>query len=318
MTHARRTAVRRLLALAIAASFAAPPAFGEDWYPSRWGAEDEIGAANRLSPEGVLAAAKLVKTGKTYALGIELNSRTPAYPPRVWTLIVIQPFQQAGTTLGPTKTTYNDDLIQGWTGIGSQIDGPGHVGIDGVYYNGNKAADFAAPTGLTKLGIEKVPPIVARGVLLDIAGLKGVDMLPDGAAIGPAEMAAAAKRQGVEVREGDVVLLHTGWMNLIGVDNDRFGAGEPGLNLAGARYLAAKGIVAVGADQWGVEVVPFEEGTGTFEVHQELLAKNGIYLLENMDTRALARDRAYEFMFVLGQPKFTGAVQGMINPIAIR
>ena len=230
----------------------------------------------------------------------------------------MQPFQQTGTTMGPTKTTYNDDLIQGWSGIGSQIDGLGHVGIDGVYYNGNKAADFAAPTGLTKLGIEKVPPIVARGVLLDIAGLKGVDMLPEGAAIGPADMAAAAKREDIAIREGDVVLLHTGWLNLIGVDNDRFGAGEPGLNLAGARYLAAKGIVAVGADQWGVEVVPFEPGRGTFEVHQELLAKNGIYVLENMDTRALARDNAYEFMFVLGQPKFTGAVQGMINPIAIR
>ena len=115
-----------------------------------------------------------------------------------------------------------------------------------------------------------------------------------------------------------MVLFNTGWISLIGQDDKRFGSVEPGLGVEGARYLAEKGVVAVGADSWALEVIPFEPGTGVFEVHQVLLAQNGIYILENMNTAELAKDKAYEFMFVLGQPRYTGAVQAIINPVAIR
>jgi kynurenine formamidase len=289
----------------------------QDWTKSKWGPEDEIGAANYMTPELVLKAASLVKTGKTYALGIPVDSKTPAYPPRSFKITIVQPGQAGSAGIGPNKATYNDDIIDTWVGIGSQIDGLGHLGVEHVYYNGNKLADFADPTGLKKLGIEKVPPIVTRGVLLDMAAYYGTDIVKEGTAFNTKEIEEAAKKQGVEIRQGDVVIFHTGWLGLIGRDDKRYGAGEPGVGVEGAKYLTSKGVVAVGADTWAVEAIPFET-PNVFEVHQILLAKNGTYILENMDTAALARDKGYEFLFVLGQPRWRGGVQSMINPIAIR
>lgn len=289
-----------------------------DWTASRWGPEDQIGAANYLSAEGARAAASLVKTGKTYALGIETGPDTPAFPPRFFKVTVLQPGQAGGATLGPTKTSYNDDMVSGWLGVGSQLDGLGHIGIDNVYYNGNSGAEIGQASGLTRLGIETVPPIVSRGVLLDMAAYFETEVVKEGTAFNRPEIQAVAERQGIELQRGDVVLFHTGWLSLIDDDAERYAAGGPGLGVDGARYLADIGVVAVGADTWAVEVLPFEPGSGTFQVHQELLAKNGTFLLENMSTAALAADKAYEFMFVLGAARLTGAVQMIVNPIAIR
>lgn len=310
----------RHLTLSISAvllAAAATTAQAQDWTKSKWGAADEIGAANYMTPELAVKAAQLVKTGKTYALGIPVDSKTPAYPPRGFKVTIVQPGQAGIPGLGPSKTTYNDDIIEGWVGVGSQIDGLGHIGVEHVYYNGNKLADFADPTGLKKLGVEKIPPIVARGVLLDMAAHYGVDVVKEGTAFNVKEIEDVAKKQGVEIRQGDVVLFHTGWISLIGNDDKRYNAGEPGLGAEGAKYLTGKGVVAVGADNWALEVLPFES-KNIFEVHQILLAMNGTYILENMNTAELAKDKAYEFMFVLGQPRFKGAVQSMINPVAIR
>jgi len=292
-------------------------ASAQDWTKSKWGPNDEIGAANYMTPELVLKAASLVKTGKTYALGIPVTSSTPAYPPRSFKITVVQPGQAGIAGLGPNKATYNDDILDTWVGIGSQLDGLGHLGVEHVYYNGNKLADFADPTGLKKLGIEKVPPIVTRGVLLDMAAYYNTDIVKEGTAFNTKEIEEVAKKQGVEIRQGDVVIFHTGWLSLIGKDDKRYSAGEPGLGVEGAKYLTSKGVVAIGADTWALEVLPFES-KNVFEVHQILLAMNGTYILENMDTAALAKDKGYEFLFVLGQPRWTGGVQAMINPIAIR
>jgi len=282
----------------------------------KWGKDDTIGAANYMTPELVVKAADLIKTGKTYSLGMELNRDFPAWGSRFFDITVIQP--RVGGPVGPTKLTSTDDILHTWLGIGSQIDGFGHIGIDHVHYNGHKAQDIVAVDGLKKLGVEGIPPIVTRGVLINMAQHFDTDMMDAGKAFNRAEIEAAAKAQGVEIRQGDVVLFHTGWMSLLGKDNERFSKGEPGLGVDGARYLADLGVVAVGADTWAVEVLPFEEGAGTFEVHQTLLAKNGVYILENMNTHELAADKVNEFMFVLGQPKVKGAVQMMVNPIAIR
>ncbi|OPY97243.1 polyketide cyclase [Bradyrhizobium sacchari] len=292
-------------------------ASAQDWTKSKWGPNDEIGAANYMTPELVVKAASLVKTGKTYALGIPVTPQTPAYPPRTFKLTIVQPGQAGSPGLGPNKATYNDDILDTWVGIGSQLDGLGHLGVEHVYYNGNKLADFADPTGLKKLGIEKVPPMVTRGVLLDMAAYFKTDIVKEGTAFNVKEIEEAAKQQNVEIRQGDVVIFHTGWLSLIGKDDKRYSAGEPGLGVEGAKYLTGKGVVAIGADTWALEVLPFES-KNVFEVHQILLAMNGTYILENMDTAALARDKGYEFLFVLGQPRWTGGVQAMINPIAIR
>jgi kynurenine formamidase len=292
-------------------------ASAQDWTKSKWGPNDEIGAANYMTPELVVKAASLVKTGKTYALGMPVDSKTPAYPPRTFKITIVQPGQAGNSGIGPNKATYNDDILDTWVGIGSQIDGLGHLGIEHVYYNGNKLADFADPTGLKKLGIEKIPPMVTRGVLLDMAAYYNTDVVKEGTAFNVKEIEEVAKKQGVEIRQGDVVIFHTGWLSLIGKDDKRYSTAEPGLGVEGAKYLTGKGVVAVGADTWAVEVLPFES-KNVFEVHQILLAMNGTYILENMDTAELARDKGYEFLFVLGQPRWRGGVQSMINPIAIR
>jgi kynurenine formamidase len=286
---------------------------------SRFGPNDEVGNVNHITPEKTLAATKLVTKGKAYRLGIETNKDTPAYPPRTFSLTVIQPGQIGGTTIGPTKTSYNDDIISGWVGVGSQLDGLGHIGVDNVYYNCFKATEFAMADGLKKLGIEKLPAVATRGVLLDMVGLFGTDPVKEGTAFNRAEIERAMKRQNIQsIGQGDVVLFHTGWTKLIGKDNKRYNAGEPGLGVDGAKYLASLGVAMVGADTWGLEVVPFEKNAGVFEVHQILLPLNGIYILENMNTEDMVKDQAWEFLFTLGPSRLTGAVQAIINPIAIK
>lgn len=296
---------------------AAHTAFADDWYPSKYGADDTLGAINNLSPGIVVDAAKLVTEGKTYPLGVETGPDSPAYPPRSYSMTVLQLDDGTGTPIGTNKATGNDDLMNLWMGIGSQIDGLGHMGINHTYYNGNKASDFVTPTGLTKLSVDKLPPIVSRGVLLDMAKHLGKPILDAGTAFNESEIKTAATAQGVEIRKGDVVLFHTGWLNVMD-DKDKFMGGEPGIGVGGAKYLAGLGVVAVGSDTWAVEVLPGEVEGELFPVHPELLAKNGVYILENMDTRALAKDGVHEFLFVLGQPRFVGSVQAVINPVAVK
>jgi kynurenine formamidase len=309
----------RLIAVAIGAALASGAALAQQQtcFPSKFGPKDEIGNANHVTPEKTLQAVKTVTRGKSYRLGIETNKDTPAFPPRSWSISIVQPGQQAGGTLGPTKTTYNDDIIMGW--VGSQLDGLGHIGIDNVYYNCNKASEFAQAGGLTKLGIEKFPAFATRGILLDMAGYFKTDIVKEGTPFNRAEIEGAMKAQGVKsIDKGDVVLFYTGWTKLIGKDNKRYGSVEPGLGVGGAKFLAERGVAAVGADNWGLEVIPFEPNQGVFEVHQILLPMNGIYILENMNTEEMVKDQAWEFLFTLGPSRITGAVQAIINPIAIK
>lgn len=317
--------IRRFTTAAVLAAFAtagmpagAAAEDGADWYPSRYGADDTLGAINNLSPARVVEAAKLITTGKTYPLGVPTGPDSPAYPPRQYALTVLSPGDGTGATIGADRATGNDDLLYTWMGIGSQIDGLGHMGINHVYYNGNHASDFVTPRGLTKLSVDRLPPIVSRGVLIDVAGHLGEDILEAGTVITPALIEAIAEENDVEIGLGDVVLFHTGWLNVADTDTERFMSGEPGIGVAAAEYLAERGVVAVGSDSWAVEVLPSEDPRLGFPVHTTLLARNGVYILENMDTRALAADGVTEFLFVLGQPRFVGSVQAVINPVAIR
>lgn len=311
----------KLLAAALACGATFATAEAADWKcESKFGPEDQIGNSNYITPEKTLEAAKLITKGKSYRLGIEVNSKTPAYPPRFFRVTVLQPNQAQGSSFGPTKLTYNDDMVQGWNGVGPQLDGFGHIGIDGVYFNCNKSPDFSKVDGLKKLGIETVPPIATRGIVLDMVALHGKDgIVPEGTAFNQAEIEAAMKRQGIKsIEKGDVVIFHTNWNSLIGKDDKRYASVEPGLGVGGAKYLAGKGVAAIGADTWGLEVLPFEKDSGVFEVHQILLPMNGIYILENLYTAELVKDGVSEFFFTLGPARMTGAVQAIINPIGIK
>jgi kynurenine formamidase len=309
------------IALAFSLLLAAPGFGAEQCQPSRWGAEDEIGAANHVSPEQVLLAVKLVKKGESHPLGIVVDPAMPSFPPRSFALQVVQPGQHNGRSLQPQfgwDLVYNDDMAQLWFGVGPQLDGLGHMGEAGIYYNCNEAVDFIDISGLKKLGTHNVPPLVGRGVLLDMAGHFDVAVMAAGQGISAADIKAAAKSQGVEIRPGDVVLFHTGWTDgMLQSEPTAWAAGEPGLTNEAARYLASLEPMAVGADTWGVDAVPPVDGDKVFYGHIEFLRNKGIYLLETMNTGRLAREGVHEFMFVLGQARIKGAVQMIINPVAL-
>lgn len=306
-------------AFALAAFLAATPVFVSA--DGKWGDDDQLGAANLMTAERIKAAVGLVTEGKVYSLGMEVGPDTPAFPPRSLSVTILQPNQNGNSGLGENNFTYNDDIFMGWLGIGSQIDGLGHSGVDHVYYGGRTYDDFAPASGLTELGLNNLPGLVGRGVMLDMTRHFGTEMVKEGVPYTEEDIKAAAATQNVDLREGDVVLFHSNWMDLLdGDDADpaRFAAAEPGIGVSGAEYLAEIGVMAVGADTWGMEVVPAEEEGQAFRAHQILQPENGIYILENMDTRELAADGVNQFLFVLGQARIEGSVQMIINPIAIR
>ena len=295
--------------------FAASAQDATDWYPSKYGADDRLGAINNLSPEKTAEAAKLITTGKTYALGMVTGPDTPAYGPREYDVTVLQLSDGSGTPLGENQATGNDDIVDVWVGIGSQIDGLGHMGINHTYYNGVPSTDFVATDGLTQFGTQSLPPIATRGILLDMT--KQFNPMPEGKVFNAAEINMAMEMAGVEIEKGDVVLFHTGYM-AANADSETLVQSEPGIGVQGAQYLADLGVVAIGADTWAVEAIPFENPNRPFDVHLTLLAKNGVYILENMVTEDLAADGITEFFFSLGIPKLQGTVQAIINPVAIR
>jgi len=291
----------------------------EECVPSPWGADDQIGAANRVTPERTAAAAKLVKKGISHPLGIVIEPGMPAYPPRYTQLQVVQPNQQFNADLGVGwEASSNDDVLQMWLGTGPQLDGLGHMGEAGEFYNCNQGKDFSIITGLTKLDISGIPPMVGRGVMIDIAKQMGVDSLQAGQPITSDDIKAAMKSQGVTVGEGDVVLLHTGYTDATLKQNPSLWAGSiPGITNEASVFLAGLKPMAVGADTWGLGAVPPRAGDKIFYDHVLLLKQHGIYILETMNTGRLADEGVHEFMFVLGEARLKGAVQMIINPVAM-
>lgn len=304
---------------ALALTVLATPLVADDsWYPSKYGAEDTKGAMNNLSREGAIKAAKLVKTGKVYPLGIVTGPDTPVWPGRSYSVAVMPIDDGGGTPIGNNQVTGHDDVLMTFVGIGTQLDGFAHMGINRRHYNGIHARDFYKPNGVTKFGTEAILPTVTRGVLLDMTKHYNVDQVKPGTAFNRAEIDAAAKAAGVTIGKGDVVLFHTGWMAMAKSDPKQFIAVQPGLGNEGADYLSSLGVVMIGADTAALEVLPSEDPALPFVVHQTLLVKHGVHILENIDTAQLAADNATEFMFVLGQPRFQGTVQAVVNPVAIR
>ena len=307
----------RSLILLVVFAAAATVAYGQSdrWYPSRWGAADQRGAANRITPAKVLEAKNAITKGQIYQLGHVYEAGMPMYGTRHYSIRIPQAFPMPGKN----QAVYHDEVISGELGqIGTQFDGLGHLGIGDLFYNGNKRSEFAQAEGLTKLGIENVGAIVTRGVLIDVAKFKGVAQLPAMYEITVADLKGALQKENVQIRSGDMVLIHTGWSSLWMKDNTKFGATEPGIGLAAAQFLVDAEVVVVGADTWGVEVMPNPDASLSAPVHQLLLARNGIYLHENLITADLARDNAYEFMYSFAPLRLKGATGSPGNPIAIR
>jgi kynurenine formamidase len=294
---------------------------GSKWWPSEWGADDQRGAANRITSRKVLEASRLIQNGKIYSLGHVYETGMPLYGNRHFSLTI--PGSPTGGPFGENRMVYHDEMFSGEIGqVGTQLDGLGHIGVrmggDDYFYNGFRRSEFGKPYGLEKLGIENVGVFFTRGVLVDVAGYKGVPRLKVGEAITAKDLQGALKKEGVKVGEGDVVLIRTGFAQLWIKDNTTYNSGEPGIGMAAGQWLCDQKIALVGSDTWATEVVPSEDKNRPFEVHQLLLVRNGIYNLENLDLEELARDKVYEFAFIFAPLRLKGATGSPGNPIAVK
>jgi len=275
-----------------------------------------IGALKNVSAEKVLQAVDLVKKGKVYSLAIVVLPTEEGSKNWNKYKVHIAPIPSAGTN----KTTGFVDDVAVSPGVGTSMDGLGHAGRDHVHYNGVSADRIFDPNGVKQYGIETVPPIVTRGLLLDVAGARRQRILPKGSVINRAEIESIAKAEGIRIQRGDFVLFNTGWLldDAHGKDPENELVGEAGLNSDGAQYLASLGVAAVGSDTPGVEVYPSEVQGEMAPVHAILIADNGIFLFEKIRTEELAADRVYEFLFIAAPPRLSGTVQSALTPIAIR
>lgn len=293
------------------------------WWPSPWGAQDQKGSHNRITPAKVREAAGLVKTGKVYPLGRVLERGIPVFGERLGAHVVI-PGSPTGGPFGSHKLYYHDELFVGEIGqAGTQFDGLGHIGMvagDGKirYYNGLTQDEVHGTYGLKKLGIENLPPFFTRGVLLDVLALKGGERLPIDYVITVDDIQQTLRRQNVrEPGEGDVVLFRTGHGKLWKKDNAEFNKGCPGPGLTAGRWLVDRKVVVVGADTWPVEAVPGEDPNVPFGCHALWLTMNGMYINENLDLEALAADRAYEFAWSFNPLPLKGGTGSPGNSVAI-
>ncbi len=287
----------------------------EAW--QRWGEDDERGALNHIGSVQVQEAAALVRTGRVLSLAQNLSPRTPVPQHRAG----MQHFMgrdggdYAAGARRPGGFQFAEDTVVLPLHVGTHIDALCHAWYDDALYNGFPASGTRSTSGATRCGIDKMGPVVGRGVLLDIAGVHG-DPLRDGAAIAPRDLEQAAKRVGVAVGKGDIVVIRTGWVEHQGRADSVSFDGEPGLDLDAALWLAEREIAAVGADNFAVEVIPFAQGT-VFPVHQRLIRDFGVPLLEGLLLRELATTGRREFLFVASPLPVVGGTGSPINPIAI-
>jgi kynurenine formamidase len=277
----------------------------------RWGADDQRGTLNLLGPDEVVRAAAVVKRGKVYSLGLDLSPEAPRTPTRnaLW--------HRATKTERPGPAmSAADDLILMHTHTATHLDALCHIWLDGQLYNGFPSAEVGYD-GARRNGVHNVQSLVARGVLLDVAGHRGVDHLEPGELIGAAELDAVARAQGVEVRAGDVVLIRTGWIRVMATDRARFDRfEEPGPGRDAVAWFHEHGLVGLGADNAAVEVLPPEDGV-QMALHVGIIRDLGGYLIEYLNLEELAADRAYEFLFALAPLRLVGGIGSPVNPLAI-
>jgi kynurenine formamidase len=284
--------------------------------PSKWGAGDERGSGNHMkNPETLLRGARLIKTGEVIELGHTLGPPMPFFGTRTFNVITKRTFMNAGANARGS----NEEIVTGEIGqVGTQFDGFAHQTHGSSLYNCFKQDEISTRTGFSKLGIEKVGMFFARGVLLDIAGLKGVDMLGDAYEITVSDLEQAMTKQGVKINPGDAIVINTGWGRLYGKDNARYVKSTPGIGVAAAEWLVKQDPLLVGSDNWPVEVSPNPDKDLSLPVHQIFLVVNGIHILESMKLDELVAKKAYEFAFTMQPLKIQGGSGSTVAPAAIR
>ena len=298
------------------------------WWPHAvWGPEDQAGASNWITPQKVLAAMDLVSTGVVHDLGQPYEQGMPLFGQRTYALHI--PGSPTYEPFGENKLVGHDEFICGELGqVGTQFDGLGHIGtrlemadgmVKDVFYNGIPVDEMRGAYGLQKLGIEHIKPIITRGILVDVAGYKGVDVLNEGYEVTVEDVLGALARQGIDeasITPGDAIFFRYGW-SAHWDDPSQYNGAVPGIGLAVAAWLIDKQVSMIGSDTYTSEVVPNPDPDLAFPVHQELITKNGIFNLENLRFDTLVPGSDYEFLFVFAPIPFVGGTGSPGRPIAI-
>jgi kynurenine formamidase len=287
----------------------------EAW--KRWGAEDERGALNLIGQEQVRQAITLVRTGEVVSLAQPLSSKMPAPKHRCG----LQHFMNrdggdyAAGGRRPGGFQFSEDTVVMPLHVGTHIDALCHAWYDDELYNGFPGSTIRSTTGAARLGVEKMPPIVTRGVLLDFVQMNGRPLAPTHT-ITRGELIEAAVAAGVDIGRGDAVLMRTGWLECqIGVANVSFDE-EPGIGVDAALWLAQRDVALVGADNYAIEALPFPQGQ-VFPVHQRLIRDYGVPLLEGLSLEALAAHRRSTFLLVASALPIVGATGSPLAPTAV-
>jgi kynurenine formamidase len=314
----------RVFPLAIAVlALSAGTAASQSWQPppdsarcpSKWGAGDERGSGNLMRPETVLRATRLIKTGQVFELGHVLSPTMPFFPGRRFELLtkrtVINP--------GSNHRGSNEEIVVTELGqVGTQFDGFSHQTIGDRLYNCFDLDEISSRTGFSKLGIEHVGALMTRGVLIDVAAMKGTETLPDAYEITAQDLQEALARQKMTLEPGDAVIINTGWGRLWDADGAKYAKGWPGIGVGAAEWLVRQNPMLVGSDNMGVEINPNPDKQLSLPVHQIMLVVNGVHLVEALKLDELAAAHVYEFAFIVQPLKIQGATGSTIAPIAIR
>ncbi len=295
---------------------------GPSWPHPIWGPEDQAGDSNWITPEKILQSLSVIKTGKVYELGFPYHRGMPLVLQRSYSMFL--PGMPTGGPSEGTEGVYNDEFLCAEIGqVGTQFDGPGHVGKrimmengreQDVFYNGFTIDEMRSPYELQKLGIENIKPYITKGILIDVAAYKGVDVLPEAYVVTLEDVENALDRQNIaesSIEPGDAILFNFGWWQLIDDSETYLSFNWPGLDAEVVQWLINRKVSMIGSDASGDP--PSQDG-----VHQNLIMKNGIFNQEFMTFEELIADQVQEFLFIFTPIRFKGATGSPGRPIAIR
>lgn len=320
--------MKKLLTLALAVqSIWAISQSKEEVGISPWGKTDEIGTLNMMTDASKLAVLSRVKLGKTYDLSVEYFVGMPSFHAlgdpayQFWLThtprgTVVDNPNGLGRAMNE-KVSYTGDAISMYTHMGTHIDALNHFGLNGKIWNGFSADEHLGDKGWKKTGAETIPPIIARGILIDIPASKNTENLPANYRINAADLQAALRQQKVSLQKGDVVLIRTGQAKHY-EDAHKFLDQYPGINLEAVKWLIEdQQVMLLGADNLSFEAFPPERSDNWVPVHTYLLAEKGVMFIEQMFLEDLAKDKIYEFAFIAASLKLRGASAAPMRPIAL-
>lgn len=292
--------------------------------PSRYGPEDQAGAFNEAIADGVVRAAGLVRSGTIFDLSHVIDEGIPAFPGRTFKQVLTTTAHQINRRRpdagdrgwGENNVNWIVEQIEATQQMGTHVDALNHLQIGDQVYNGWTLGEIVEEYGTNRLGIDTLPQLVTRGLLIDVAKFKGVHHMAAGEVIQPAWVEEILDRRHLQVRPGDAILFHTGWGRQWS-DADAYLVGEPGPGMAMVDWLASARVALVGCDTWSFGPVPAENPARPFEVPQTLNVRHGIVVAENLALAELAAADATEFMFVLSHARLRGATGAWVAPLAI-